>query len=96
MTSWMTEDHGKELPEDVCRDLGLIQRRVRRMQQLLDDMLDYARAGRQDGDLTRSIPKSWCKRLSTCWGRPLGFRSVWGPCRRSSRIGLRCHKCCGT
>ena len=45
MASWITEDHGKELPEEVCRDLGLIQRRVRRMEQLLDDMLEYARAG---------------------------------------------------
>ncbi len=52
MASWIAEDHGKTLPEEVCRDLGLIQRRVRRMQQLLDDILDYARAGRQDGELT--------------------------------------------
>jgi two-component system, LuxR family, sensor kinase FixL len=52
MASWITEDHGKTLPDEVCRDLGLIQRRVRRMQQLLDDILDYARAGRQDDELT--------------------------------------------
>jgi two-component system sensor kinase FixL len=52
MASWITDDHGKTLPDEVCRDLGLIQRRVRRMQQLLDDILDYARAGRQDDELS--------------------------------------------
>jgi PAS domain S-box-containing protein len=52
MASWITDDHGKTLPDEVCRALGLIQRRVRRMQQLLDDILDYARAGRQDDELS--------------------------------------------
>ena len=36
MASWITEDHGKELPEEVRRDLGLIERRVRRMQPELE------------------------------------------------------------
>ncbi len=73
MTSWMTEDHGKELPEDVCRDLGLIQRRVRRMQQLLDDMLDYARAGRQDGDLTQVDAEKLVQEIIDLLGPPAGF-----------------------
>jgi two-component system, LuxR family, sensor kinase FixL len=73
MTSWMTEDHGKELPEEVCRDLGLIQRRVRRMQQLLDDMLDYARAGRQDGDLTQVDTEKLVQEIIDLLGPPPGF-----------------------
>jgi two-component system, LuxR family, sensor kinase FixL len=52
MAAWIAEDHGAELSEDVRNDLGLMQRRVNRMQALLDDMLEYARVGRSDGDLS--------------------------------------------
>ncbi|HET6325040.1 MAG TPA: ATP-binding protein [Planctomycetaceae bacterium] len=52
MAAWITEDHGPELSEEVRNDLGLMQRRVERMQALLDDMLEYARVGRSDGDLS--------------------------------------------
>jgi len=52
IASWIAEDHGNELPEAVRHDLDVLQRRVKRMQSLLDDMLEYARAGRGDGDLS--------------------------------------------
>jgi two-component system, LuxR family, sensor kinase FixL len=52
MAAWIAEDHGAELSEEVRNDLGLMQRRVKRMQALLDDMLEYARAGRTEGGLT--------------------------------------------
>jgi two-component system, LuxR family, sensor kinase FixL len=52
IAGWIAEDHGAELSEDVRNDLDLMQRRVQRMQNLLDDMLEYARVGRSDGDLS--------------------------------------------
>jgi PAS domain S-box-containing protein len=73
MASWITEDHGKTLPEEVCRDLGLIQRRVRRMQQLLDDMLDYARAGRQDGELSNVDCEKLVHEIIDLLAPPPGF-----------------------
>jgi two-component system, LuxR family, sensor kinase FixL len=79
MASWMTEDHGKELPEDVCRDLALIQRRVRRMQQLLDDMLEYARVGRQDGDLSGVDSEKLVQEIIDLLAPPPGFDICVGP-----------------
>jgi two-component system, LuxR family, sensor kinase FixL len=73
MASWIAEDHGKKLPEEVCRDLGLIQSRVRRMQQLLDDMLDYARAGRQDGELARVDSEKLVNEIVDLLAPPSGF-----------------------
>jgi two-component system sensor kinase FixL len=73
MASWIAEDHGKHLPDEVCRDLGLIQRRVRRMQQLLDDMLDYARAGRQNGDLTNVDCEKLVNEIVDMLAPPPGF-----------------------
>ncbi len=73
MASWITEDHGKELPEEVRRDLGLIERRVRRMQQLLDDMLDYARTGRQDGELSQVDPENLVHEIVELLAPPPGF-----------------------
>lgn len=73
MACWIAEDHGKELPEEVSRDLGLIQRRVRRMQQLLDDMLDYARAGRQDGELSHVDCEKLVQEVIDLMAPPAGF-----------------------
>jgi two-component system, LuxR family, sensor kinase FixL len=73
MASWIAEDHGKQLPDDVCRDLGLIQRRVKRMQQLLDDMLDYARAGRQNGELGHVDCEKLVHEIIDLLAPPAGF-----------------------
>jgi PAS domain S-box-containing protein len=52
IAGWIVEDHAAELSEDVRNELDLIQRRVDRMQALLDDMLTYARVGRSEGDVS--------------------------------------------
>jgi two-component system sensor kinase FixL len=79
MASWITEDHGKDLPEEVCRDLGLIERRVRRMQQLLDDMLEYARASRQEGELTQVDSEKLVHEIVDLLAPPPGFNVCVGP-----------------
>jgi len=79
MASWIAEDHGKSLPDEVCRDLGLIQRRVLRMQYLLDDMLDYARAGRQDGDASRVDCEKLVHEIVDMLAPPPGFTVCVNP-----------------
>lgn len=49
LARWLGEDDGS-LGEDSRRHLGLMQQRIARMEKLLDDMLDYSRAGRVHGE----------------------------------------------
>lgn len=48
LATWVQEDAAANLPEDSLRHLGLIQQRATRLKVLLDDLLEYSRAGRLD------------------------------------------------
>jgi hypothetical protein len=45
-SKWLEEDLSEHLTEDTRKDMNLLRGRVRRMERLLDDLLDYARIGR--------------------------------------------------
>lgn len=74
----LEEDFGERLEAEVRRLLGVIQDRTRRMEQLIDDLLVFARLGRhrlavtpvQLDDLVKQILDE-CR--STCEGRPIAF-----------------------
>jgi signal transduction histidine kinase len=46
LVEWITADLGAEPPGDVKRNLDRVGQRIVRMEQLIDDLLSYARAGR--------------------------------------------------
>lgn len=48
LAEWILEDCGKLLPEESAEDFQLLIQRVRRMEQLLTSMTDYARLGKTD------------------------------------------------
>ncbi len=48
LTTWMEEDLQDKLDEQTARHFGLIKNRVKRMNNLLDDLLQYSRIGRLD------------------------------------------------
>ncbi|HEV3299979.1 MAG TPA: ATP-binding protein [Planctomycetaceae bacterium] len=73
IAAWIGEDHGSELSEDVRNDLGLMQRRVQRMQSLLDDMLEFARVGRSDGDLSHVDCGQLAREIIETLPLPAGF-----------------------
>lgn len=50
LVSWIVEDVGASLPPASAQHLGLVNDRVRRMEQLLDDLLEYSRVGRMVDD----------------------------------------------
>ena len=50
LAQWISEDVGDSLPKQSMRHLRLLQRRIRRMENLLEDLLQYSRAGRVFGE----------------------------------------------
>src|SRR6185312_7080035 len=46
LSKWIVEDAGRLVPERTQRHLGRLRDRVGRMERLLDDLLQYSRAGR--------------------------------------------------
>lgn len=51
LASWIAKDTAGVVPEKSGRHLSLLISRARRMENLLDDLLIYSRAGRKLGDL---------------------------------------------
>lgn len=50
LAQWISEDVQEILPEKSARHFQLLQRRIRRMENLLEDLLQYSRAGRIFGE----------------------------------------------
>jgi light-regulated signal transduction histidine kinase (bacteriophytochrome) len=53
LASWLQEDLAPVLTPDSLRHLELLRQRALRMERLLDDLLDYSRAGRTAADLVK-------------------------------------------
>lgn len=54
LVSWIREDMGEDgLPEDVRHNFDRIALRIDRAEQMIDDLLDYARAGTRDTMIER-------------------------------------------
>jgi PAS domain S-box-containing protein len=51
LAQWIEDDLGDRLPERSRKHLEELRQRVRRMEQLTDDLLTYARAGRRSGEI---------------------------------------------
>lgn len=54
---WLQEDLGEKLDEECQEHMDLIQNRVKRMEQLLDDLLQYSQIGRQNGSDDQSVAR---------------------------------------
>lgn len=53
LADWIRDDAADSLPDESRRHLGLLQDRIKRMERLLDDLLDYSRVGRAATTSTR-------------------------------------------
>jgi signal transduction histidine kinase len=49
----LKEDYGTQMDEEANRLMDVIQRNARRMNQLIDDLLEFSRAGKQQLDLAK-------------------------------------------
>ena len=51
LATWIEEDLGDTLNPQTQKYLRLMRRRIKRMERLLDDLLQYAKVGRSDDDI---------------------------------------------
>lgn len=51
LASWVRDDNEGKLPEESVRHIDLMQQRIKRMESLLDDLLQYSRIGRTNQEL---------------------------------------------
>jgi PAS domain S-box-containing protein len=51
LSQWVIEDLGDSIPEESANHLRLMRERIKRMEQLLNDLLRYARATAEDVEL---------------------------------------------
>ncbi|MCB0335376.1 MAG: hypothetical protein KDD62_03700 [Bdellovibrionales bacterium] len=51
LASWIEEDTEGQLPDSTRKHLTTLKQRVTRMNKLLDDVLEYSRAGRSNGEV---------------------------------------------
>ena len=66
LASWIEEDlhaEGFTLPEDCREHFDVMKSRITRMENLLDDLLAYSRAGHISGELTSINVKNLCFEL---------------------------------
>ncbi len=75
LSSWIIEDTADHLDEENRNRLRLMRERVIRMDQLIDGLLAYSRAGRVTGEARKSVSlKLLLEELSGELSLPAGFR----------------------
>lgn len=53
LANWVIEDSGNQLPDECKQHLTMLKQRIQRMDQLLDDLLKFARAGQVSDKLAQ-------------------------------------------
>jgi len=74
LAQWLDEDLGEKLSGDSKRHLTQLQQRVRRMEGLLDDLLQYSRAGRLHGEQSEVDTGALTRHLIELTSAPEGFQ----------------------
>lgn len=79
LATWIEEDAGPLLPEGSRRHLGQIQQRVLRLRTLLDDLLEFSRAGRRETGVETVNIEALLEDVIALLNPPSGFQIVIGP-----------------
>ena len=79
LAEWIKEDLGAELQESVKNNLDRIQIRIKRMETLIEDLLQYSRAGRVSAEVSVVDPLELVSEILEIQPLPEGFKvSVTG------------------
>ena len=73
LASWIEEDLAEVLTGDTRTNMDLLRSRVKRLESLLDDLLAYSRAGRDDAVIRTVDSRAMVQELATLVSPPKGF-----------------------
>jgi PAS domain S-box-containing protein len=73
LVDWVVEDLGDGAPDSVKNNLGRVQARVNRMEQLIRDLLSYARAGKASAEVSIVDPGQMFASILELQPMPAGF-----------------------
>lgn len=73
LSEWIEEDLGERLEGEAAENMTLLRARVKRMEQLLDSLLQYSRAGRTAHDVKRIDTHQMVTDAWDLLGPPEGF-----------------------
>ncbi len=76
LVDWLREDLQDNHTGDVQENLGLLSQRTQRLNKLLDDLLEYSRAGRQVGQVKRTDTREMVQDIATLLSPPEGMQIV--------------------
>ena len=74
LVEWITEDLGAAATPEIARNLGRVSDRIRRLEQIIDDLLKYARAGTTSAEVVAVDPRSLVAGILEIQPVPPGFR----------------------
>ena len=73
LAEWIEEDLGEVLKGEVRENMRLLRGRVKRLENLLEDLLQYSRAGREKGEICRVDTKVLVDEITSLLHRPDGI-----------------------
>jgi PAS domain S-box-containing protein len=79
LIDWLIDDIGDTLPGKSAEDLDMVQRRIRRMDRLLTDLLAYSRATRGASPIEHVDLGDMLREIQLLLDPPAGYRVIWGP-----------------
>lgn len=79
LAEWIGEDLSEDRPQKVKEHVGRLQTRVSRMQSLIDDLLQYSRAGKDSGEVARVDTEELVNDIVHLLAPPEGFRVTVEP-----------------
>jgi PAS domain S-box-containing protein len=74
LIEWIGEDLGPAAAPEVLRNLGRASSRIRRLEQIIDDLLKYARAGATSAETVAVDPRALLAEILEIQTTPPGFR----------------------
>ncbi len=79
LVQWLREDLDGYNEGEVQENLGLLTQRTQRLNRLLDDLLEYSRAGRQIGELQQIDTRAMVDDIANLLAPPPGMRIEASP-----------------